>query len=347
MDAAFWIAVFYVATYFGLDRYFRARGYRGPKSDHFDGKIFHNIGVNGRAERGSLPRVLHWLFTRPRNDWQWRENPKSARPAERVEGRELVVTFINHATVLIQTEGLNILTDPIWAWRTSPFPWFGPQRYRKPGIPIEHLPPIDLILLSHNHYDHMDLWTLREIQKRHTPRIMCGLGNSEYLSRHGVPGANDLDWWQSLEVTEHLTVRCVPAQHFSSRAISDRDRTLWCGFVLETPHGDIYFAGDSGYGPFIEGLQERYDSFRLGLLPIGAYVPWFIMAHVHMSPEEAYLLASELRVKTMIPIHYGTFRLADDRQDQPVEELIRAIERAHGNVSVRILENGQSVSVPH
>lgn len=346
MDAALWVAIFYVIAYYGLDRFLRARGYRGPVSDHFDGKTFRNIGVNGRAERGSLPRVLHWMVTRPRSDWTWRENARVARPMQRVMGEKLVVTFVNHATVLIQTEGVNILTDPIWAKRTSPVSWIGPKRYRKPGIPLDQLPPIDLILLSHNHYDHMDLWTLREILKRHTPRIVTGLGNAEYLSRHGISGAVDLDWWQSLELTERLGVRCVPAQHFSSRAISDRDRTLWCGFVIETPHGDIYFAGDSGYGPFIEGLQERYDGFRLALLPIGAYVPWFIMAHVHMSPEEAYLLSGELRVKTMIPIHYGTFRLADDKQDQPVEELMQAKRRSPNGVSVVVLENGESATVP-
>lgn len=346
MDAALWVAIFYVIAYYGLDRYFRARGYRGPMSDHFDGKTFRNIGVNGRAERGSLPRIIHWMLTRPRGDWKWRENKTIARPPRRVEGGKLVVTFVNHATVLLQTEGLNILTDPIWAQRTSPFSWIGPRRFRRPGIPLDQLPPIDLILLSHNHYDHMDMWTLRELLKHHTPRIVCGLGNSEYLAKHGVPGADDLDWWQSIQFSDRMTVRCVPAQHFSSRAISDRDRTLWCGFVLETPHGNIYFAGDSGYGPFIEQIQERYESFRLGLLPIGAYLPWFIMAHVHMSPEEAYLLAKELRIHTMIPVHYGTFRLADDRQDQPLEELRSAMTRSPNGVSVVILENGQSHIIP-
>ena len=345
MDAVTGIILAYIAAYFGLDRFFRVRGYRGPINDHFDGKTFQNIGGKGEMRRGGFGKMLRWMFTRPKSDWAWKENAASAKPKERIAESELIVTFVNHATVLIQIKGVNILTDPIWSKRTSPVPGIGPKRYRAPGIAFEDLPPIDLVILSHNHYDHLDLATLRRLLKRHDPRIVCGLGNSDYLARHGVCGAVDLDWWQFIELEPGIVVRCVPAQHFSSRAISDRNKTLWAGFVVETGHGDIYFAGDTGYGPFLEEIKKRYQGFRLGLIPIGAYLPPFIMSHVHASPEEAYRLAGELNVRTMVPIHYGTFRLADDRQDQPLLDLKDAMERENG-VSVEILENGATIAVP-
>ena len=303
------------------------------------------MGIGKHAQGMKLRKTFRWMLSRPKNTWEPRTNSASAHPAKRVLGKELIVTFVNHATVLIQTEGLNILTDPIWSMRTSPASWLGPKRYREPGIPFGQLPPIDIILISHNHYDHMDLATLRKIREHGTPTIISGLGNSEYLSRHGIQGAIDLDWWQSIEINSAVTIRSVPAQHFSSRALSDRDKTLWTGFVIETPHGDTYFAGDTGYGLFAGAIKERYDEFRLGLIPIGAYIPSFIMSQVHLSPKEAYRFAGELHVKTFIPIHFGTFRLADDTQDQPVQDLTEVMIKEENGVSTVILENGQMANV--
>jgi L-ascorbate metabolism protein UlaG (beta-lactamase superfamily) len=344
MDTILYIVAVYVITYLGLDRTLRARGYRGDVRRHFDGKRFVNIGTDTKKDlRLRRPSVLKWMLNRPKNEWQWRENANTAKPRERVEGSELIVSFINHASTLIQTEGLNILTDPIYSKRTSPFQFLGPKRYRDPGVRFDDLPPIDVILISHNHYDHMDLPTLRRLIKRDDPKIFVGLGNAFYLLGLGIK-AHDMDWWDEIKLSDRVTLVCAPGQHFSSRAISDRDKTLWCGYVLETPSGNTYFAGDTGYGPFLDEIKKRYQSFRLGMLPIGAYIPQFFMSHVHMSPQDAYKAAGELNVQTMIPIHFGTFRLADDGQDQPIHDL-HEVSYGKEFPKVALLENGDSITV--
>lgn len=343
MDTIFTVLIIYLITYLGFDRKLRAKRYRGEKRYHFDGKRFLNIGHEHEPKRNEWRLLLEWMLNRKRSDWVWRENARSATPVARVEGGEVVVTFINHASVLIQTQGLNILTDPVYAYRVSPFSWLGPRRFRAPGVAFEKLPPIDVVLISHNHYDHMDVATLRRLHQRFHPKIYVGLGNAEYLARYGID-AHEMDWWDDATLGDALRLVAVPAQHFSSRAISDRDRTLWCGYVIETPRGPIYFAGDTGHGPFLNEIKERYQKFLLGLIPIGAFLPYFIMKRVHLSPTEAYHIAHELQVETMIPVHYGTFRLADDRQDEPVNDLLKAM---HGKESPRviILENGDDTSI--
>jgi L-ascorbate metabolism protein UlaG (beta-lactamase superfamily) len=327
---------------FAADRFFRTSGWHGEISGHFNGRTFVNMGeAKQNLKRGN---IWKWLATRPKNAWVWRKNSAQAKPAERVEGSRLVVTMVNHATLLIQTEGLNILTDPIWSERTSPFTWLGPKRYRAPGIAFENLPPIDLVLISHNHYDHMDIRTLAMLKKRFDPEILCGLGNKAFLADRGLSRTEELDWWERHSVSRETTIVFVPAQHFSARAISDRNNTLWGGFVIETAYGNIYFAGDTGYGPYLDALKERYKNFRLALIPIGAYLPDFIMQPVHLSPAEAYRAAGELNAQTMIPMHYATFRLADDGQDQPLQDLDRAMRENPNRTKVAILSNGETFS---
>lgn len=260
-------------------------------------------------------------------------------------GRELVVTFVNHSTFLIQTAGLNILTDPVWSKRASPFPFLGPKRFRAPGIRLEDLPPIDIVLISHNHYDHMDLHTLRRITKAHHPEIFVGLGNAAYLDRKGIEGARDMDWWDEAHV-RGATIVCAPAQHFSSRAISDRNMTLWNGFIIRTDDGDIYFAGDTGFGEFVDRIRSRFSGFRLALLPIGAFRPEWFMGPVHASPEEAMRMHHLLAARTTIGMHHSTFKLADDKQDEPLERIRAMISRAHGEKpNFLLLENGETAHI--
>ncbi len=289
------------------------RRYRGAVSDHFDGRRFRNETPTEHAGFGDF---VKWMSTREPGPWRkWEDVPPAPSPPRRVGRGEMRVTFVNHATVLVQMDGVNILTDPIWSERCSPVSFAGPRRVHPPGLRFEQLPPIDVVLVSHNHYDHLDLPTLERLAAGHRPRFVVPLGNRAIFDRAKVGNVEELDWWQSIEVREGIRVAAVPTQHFSGRGLSDRDRALWAGFVITGPAGAMYFAGDSGFGPHFEEIRDRYGPPRLALLPIGAYRPEWFMSRVHMSPEEALRAHQILGAGASVAIHFGTFRLADDGQD--------------------------------
>jgi L-ascorbate metabolism protein UlaG (beta-lactamase superfamily) len=260
---------------------------------------------------------------------------------------EMRVTFVNHSTVLVQMDGINVLTDPIWSKRCSPVSFAGPRRAVPPGLLFEQLPPIDVVLISHNHYDHMDLPTLRRLADERRPRIFVPLGNKGTLYRRGVNGAEELDWWQSARVRDGVHVHAVPAQHFSGRGLFDRDRALWAGFVVTGPAGAMYFAGDTGFAPHFGQIRERFGPPRLALLPIGAFRPEWFMSRVHMSPDDALRAHEILGTETSLGIHFGTFRLTDDGQDEPAER-IAALLRTGEQPPPRfwVLGVGESRDVP-
>ena len=314
-----------VAAIFAWIRHISAPGYRGPVSDHFDGERFHNVEPTPDKSLGDL---LRWnLGDKPAKTWQWRDI-RPAKPKQRE--KDLVITPVNHATVLIQIGGINILTDPMWSDRTSPVQWAGPQRYHNPGIRFENLPPIDVVLVSHNHWDHLDLSTLRRLRLEHDPLMLVPLGNSEFLNKHGINGAEDMDWWQSRVVREGIEVVSVPVQHWSTRTRMDLRKTLWSGYVIRTPRGSVYFAGDTGLGSgkVFSEARARLGPFRLALLPIGAYLPRWFMKDNHLSPTDALEAHRTLGASTSVPMHFGCFDLGDDSQDQAAERLREAIDEA-------------------
>src|SRR5437588_11149750 len=231
---------------------------------------------------------------------------------------------------------MNILTDPIWSERTSPISSVGPRRHRPPGIRFEDLPPIDLVLVSHNHYDHLDVPTLRRLSGA---PILTPLGNAALMRRHGI-SASELDWWQTKGIAT-----LVPAQHFCSRGLTDRDRNLWGGFVISSPFGNVYFAGDSGSGEHFAQISKRFQPIRLALLPIGAYLPRWFMKPVHIDPAEAVEAHAVLGAATSVAIHFGTFHLGDDGLETPVRDLQRAIAAA-GNPRFWIVGQGEGKDVP-
>jgi L-ascorbate metabolism protein UlaG (beta-lactamase superfamily) len=228
--------------------------------------------------------------------------------------------MVNHSTVLLQTRGCNILTDPIWSERASPVPWAGPQRRRAPGVRWEDLPSIDVVLLSHNHYDHLDLPTLRRLARRGVSAYVAAKGLEKVVRHNGIEQVIELDWGESVEVGT-LRIHGVAAQHFSARGLFDRNRTLWCGHMIESAAGPIYFAGDTGFGPHFARIRERFGAPRLALLPIGAYEPGWFMRPVHMSPDEAVQAHHVLGAETSVAIHHGTFQLADEGLDTPRKRL--------------------------
>lgn len=304
------------------DLLFFAGGHRGPPSDHFDGRRFFNEGT---AQAHGLRDLLRWRRERrakPPPPWPRLEGPGPAPPPlARVGDAGLRATLVNHSTVLIQTAGVNLLTDPIWSDRAGPTARAGSPRRRPPGIRFEDLPRIDAVLVSHNHYDHMDLPTLRALSARDRPAIFTGLGNRAYLEARGVGPAIELDWWQEAQLPGGLGLVSLPARHFSARGIRDRNRTLWCGFAVKGPGVSVCYAGDTGAGSHLEQIGRRLGPFRLGLLPIGAFLPRWFMAPVHMAPEEAVRAHRQLRARTSLAIHFGTFPLADDGPGQAEAEL--------------------------
>jgi L-ascorbate metabolism protein UlaG (beta-lactamase superfamily) len=309
--------------FISIDRFIRSKGYNGPSSDHFNGTIFLNI-LDRPIEEPSTGRrsMFRWIITRKKNLWENRTVEKT-KPVAQVMGSELIATLINHATVLIQTEGLNILTDPIYSKRASPFSFLGPARYTEPGVAFDDLPKIDVVIISHNHYDHLDIPTLKRIAKRDNPRIFVPLGNADFLKRYGLKNSTELDWWQSDVISSNFSVLCVPAQHFSARGLSDRNKTLWSGWAFQTPHGDMYFAGDTGFGPFVDQIAKHFpDGFRFGLLPIGAFRPQEFMHKVHISPDQAFTIQDCLAIEDVLAIHFGTFKLAGDEQDEPSNRVV-------------------------
>jgi L-ascorbate metabolism protein UlaG (beta-lactamase superfamily) len=319
------------------------RGHTGPPTDHFDGERFHNIR---RVEQGAFD-FWKWQLTRETGPWrEWVAADPGPQPPERVtEG--IRITFINHATLLIQTDGRNILTDPIWSERCSPAPWAGPRRHRPPGIRFEDLPPIDLVVISHDHYDHLDLPTLRDLAQRHRPVILTGLGNWALLQRAGIDAElAELDWWESHRHDGSLELHFVPARHFSARGICDRNATLWGGWMISGPSGRVLFAGDSGWDDHFRTIRERLGAPDVALLPIGAFRPRWFMAPVHISPDEAIDAHEALGASVTVPMHYGTFFLGDDGETEAVETLRRAVAARGLDDEFVILDFGESFSTP-
>jgi L-ascorbate metabolism protein UlaG (beta-lactamase superfamily) len=307
--------------------------YRGPITDHFDGHRFHNPGPALQSGRS----FIKWVMNRDRGHWnEWTDAPFGPPPPRRVGEGELRVTFINHATTLIQLDGMNILTDPIWSERTSPVAFAGPRRHRPPGIRFEDLPPIDLVLVSHNHYDHLDVPTLKRL--RNSP-ILTPLGNGALMRRHGI-SASELDWWQTKSIAT-----LVPSHHFCARGLTDRDRNLWGGFVISSRSGNVYFAGDTGWGEHFAQISARFQPIRLALLPIGAYLPRWFMKPAHIDPQEAVEAHRILEAHTSIAIHFGCFALGDDGEFEPVRDLRLALA-ANGNPRFWILDHGEGRAVP-
>lgn len=321
---------------------------RRQPSDHFDGERFHNLDPGG--DKG-FSDLLRWQTTRlfgTRRVWsKYKEYPSGAVPLARVDNGRLRVTWVGHATVLIQMDGVNILTDPVWSQRVSPVSFVGPKRVRPPGIRFEDLPPIDLVLVSHDHYDHLDVPTLRRLAQKHQPRIAVGLRLDRLLESKKIKGGAEMDWWQTIDLPNGVRVTSVPARHWSGRGVRGRNKTLWCGYVVEGKSGTIYFAGDTGYGMHFAQIAERFPSLRLALLPIGAHLPrWFMQAN-HMSPEDAVRAHQLLRPKMSIGIHFGTFPLADEGERQPIAELTEALSGSDDpDLDFDVLAFGEGVDVP-
>jgi L-ascorbate metabolism protein UlaG (beta-lactamase superfamily) len=319
--------------------------YQGPVSDHFDGTCFFLPGHDGDTRRRDL---LRWQIGRERAPWplDFPSPYAGARPDLRVQ--DLRITLIGHASFLIQAAGLNILIDPVWSPRAGPFRILGPRRVNPPGVAFEHLPPIDAVLLTHNHYDHMDLATLAKLRVVHGPRVLAPLGNAAILAaRRIIP--EELDWHQGTALAEGLEATLVPAQHWSARGLRDRRMALWGSYVLRGPMGTVYHVGDTGYGDgaTFRAVRDRYGPPDVAVLPIGAYEPRWFMQTVHMNPAESVQAAWDCGAAMALGHHWGTFQLTDEPIDQPMRDL--AVARAAFGIPEErfpALRPGQSWDLP-
>lgn len=318
---AVFLIVFLLAI--GIGTILSEKGYDGPVSDHYDGKRFQN--PSGRSAN-DISKVFRYIFTRKPDKWP-KNLDQSIRktPLPISQKGSIQYTFVNHSTFLLQVDGLNILTDPIWSKRCSPSQVMGPGRMRPPGVRFEELPSIDLVLLSHNHYDHLDKNTIVKISSKWNPTFLVPIGMSHVMKKFGAKKIIELDWWQET-LFENLKISASPANHFTSRGLFDRDRTLWCGYVIETSdEKKIYFAGDSGYSDIFKDIGDMLGPMDLSFIPIGAYLPVWFMGPIHISPAEAVQVHQDVQSKQSVAMHFGTFKLADDGPDRAKKELVESL----------------------
>ena len=294
----------------------RNRYYSGPPSDHFDGVRFFNPGQP--SSDAGLGAVLRWKLANGAARWPVSVSVAPAKPVARHAG--LRVTMVGHASLLIQAAGVNILTDPVWSERASPFSFLGPKRVTAPGIAFEDLPPIHIVLLSHCHYDHLDLATLRRLHAAHAPLMAMPLGN-DAIVRAAIPEARCVvgDWWDSLALAEGFATTLTPARHWANRWPNDVRMALWAGHYLQTPVGTVWFVGDTGYGDgaIFGSVRERLGAPDVALIPIGAYEPRWFMAEQHVDPAEAVRIFEDVEARQALGIHWGTFQLTDEARDAP------------------------------
>lgn len=300
-------------------------------SRHYNGAQFFNpVPAPEGCSRSDL---LKWLLQRKRNSWTAENTPeqpaegKRPIPQERPNASldDWQIWFVGHATVLIQIGPYNFLTDPVWCEYAGPQQGRGPKRICPAGIALEELPTIHAVLLSHNHYDHMDLATLRWLNARFAMPIYTGLGNSWYLPKnfHVV----EMDWWQSALFNE-LKLVYIPAQHGSGRGMRDQNSALWGGFSILHGEDHCFFAGDTGYSSHFKEIHARIGAPRIALLPIGAYEPRDLMRYMHMNPEDAFQAHKDLHSKCSLAIHYRTFQLTDEGREQPEVDLQNAMRKS-------------------
>lgn len=328
-----------------------------PVSDHCDGERFFN--PYRKADK-SLEEVYKWMRTRERSAWP-RQAPLASYPPPpvAVPPGGVAVTFIGHSTFLIRTASAVLITDPVFTTHAGPFGLLGPRRVRPPAIAPAALPSIDIVLVSHNHYDHLQPSSLRLF--RRTASYVVPLGLTRFIPSSGIsrrPPASfgsgvenkmgrrthlELDWWQSGKIGD-AEITGVPAEHFSARTPWDRNETLWCGYVVRIDGVTVYFAGDSGYSPQFADIGRRFPGIDVALVPIGAYEPRWFMAPAHMNPEEAVRAHQDLKPRLSIGMHFGTFQLTDEGIDDP----LRALEKARTDAGVspedfRALDFGESL----
>jgi L-ascorbate metabolism protein UlaG (beta-lactamase superfamily) len=307
-----------------------------PTLSYYRQGLFHNTSPMQHKNWRSILKLLK----APKAPWPSHVAQNTHATPKRQSPSPFITSYlIGHSSILIQLPQMNILTDPVWAQRAGPLTLIGPKRVRPPAIQLKNLPPIDCVLVSHNHYDHMDIQTLKKLQEAFDPLFLVPLGDKALLNQQGILQVEEMALWDHITIknskesnAEGTTIHFVPSQHWSARSINDQNHSLWGGYiieqVIEQKKVRLYFAGDTGLGPFVEEIHTRFPSIDLGFLPIGAYEPRWFMSEAHVNPEESVTIHQKLQIRQSLAIHHSTFQLTSEAIDAPFKDLTAALQKA-------------------
>lgn len=299
-----------------------------PITDHCNGEKFFNHH-HSSMPKNNLFNLLKWKIGDKKKSWPKfiPNHIKPNLPAD-IKSDQTAISFINHASLLIQFSELNILTDPVFSKRVSPISWMGPKRVRAPGIALKNLPKIDVVTISHNHYDHLDINSIKKLNQLFKPLFIVPLGNAKLLKSAKIANIIELDWWKSITI-KNYSITLTPAQHWSARSLHDKNKALWGGYIYRSAHQQVFFAGDTGYSDHFKEIFKRFGPMAMSLLPIGAYEPRWFMKYHHMNPEEAVLAHIDLHSAMSIGMHFGTFHLANEGHEDPIDDLNNSLQKHH------------------
>jgi len=294
---------------------------------YFDDENNVSFNPSGKQAKNFFD-VIKWRLTTSAKEWPSYVENKFEFSYQNIDIDSILnVTYVNHSTFLLQFNNLNILTDPVFSERVSPVSFAGPKRVRESGIKINDLKKVDIVIISHNHYDHLDIESLKEINSQYKPLFLIPFGDAELFKDNDIFNFIELKWWQTVEISPKIKITYTPSQHFSNRGLFDKNESLWGSFIINYNNSQVYFAGDTGYSTHFKDISNHFKNITLSFLPIGAYSPRWFMKNIHTDPLDAVKAHIDLNSIKSIGMHYGTFQLTDEGINDPIIDLHKALKK--------------------